>query len=330
MLSTRRKSNTRQMKNLGEPSMSSEHIPAELLYNIFLMLNREEIEKCQLVTSRWKDLIDTNSPILPLYLFHEMCITREIFMIRERGGQAMKLSHGDRLDLQIIRSLKNVVFERYIWSEWTRSSVAEEMTKKLAKESGGSIKTIEFYGNGLYDEYQQVLENYVQASKVHLKLMRTELKQLFTKNNFAQLSTPPSRICIDCRDPLNAKVLLDFMKSGNDASRFTLILGTPRTDLVHFYGNLVQLFKESGNPEKFSRHIQLVGRDHGLFYSTSRTIFDNGIVTCTRKDEENRVVYQIDRKDGWVLIVAFQKDITESEDEDLIMNYKIELIVFKK
>lgn len=309
--------------------MPSEHIPTELLSNIFLMLGREEIEKCQLVSNRWKHLVDTSSPILPMYHFHELCITGEIFMIRANGGKAMKLSHGQRLDLPIIRSLRNVVFERYVWSEWARSSVAEERSMRLARECGEPIKTVEFYGNGLYDVYQQVLENYVQASKVHLKLMRTELKQLFSKNNFTQLPTPPSRICIDCRDPLNAKVLLDFMKSGNDASRLTLILGTPWTDLVHFYGNLAQLFQETGAPEKFSRHIQLVGRDHGKFYASSRTIFDNGIVTCTRRDEENRVAYQIVRKDGWTLIVAFQKDITESEDEDSVMNYKIELIVLK-
>jgi len=315
---------------MDEPILPTKHVPAELLCNIFLMLGREEIEKCQLVQGRWKKLIDKNSAILPLYLFHELCITRDIFMIRNRGGRATKISWGDHLNVSTIRSFKHVIFERYVWSEWSRSSVAENKSKRLAVECGEPIRTIEFHGSGLYDEYQQILKNYVLASKVHLKLMRTELRQLFAKNNFAQLPTPPAHICIDCRDPLNAKVLLEFMKSGNDASRFTLILGTPWTDLAHFYGNLVELFNQTKNPEKFARHIQLVGKDHGRFYATSRTIFDNGFITCKRIDEDYRIVYRIERKDGWTLIVAFQKDISESEDEDLIMNIKIELIVFKK
>lgn len=40
-------------------------MPFEILYNIFGALERNEIEKCQLINKRWRDTVDANNSRLP-------------------------------------------------------------------------------------------------------------------------------------------------------------------------------------------------------------------------------------------------------------------------
>lgn len=123
-------------------------VSKDLLLDIFLVLSRENIETCRLVTKPWNDLISQRSQLIPYFLRHSIIIgdqndinneprskpvcascgpdrPMEIYFIQECKKETCRNDHavggicgGDhyflRHSLFSIRNMKNCAFEKLV------------------------------------------------------------------------------------------------------------------------------------------------------------------------------------------------------------------------
>lgn len=141
-------------------------LPVEIFYHIFQALNRNEIEKCQLVCHNWFSIIQRHSHILPLHLFYRLKFGKEstqndsepnfeeIFLFTTNEKTPIKIC----LDsFEIISNLKYCVFMACGPVKLNYSTY--ENIQKLSKKCGQKLRTNIFTTFGhFYDRLDDCAE----------------------------------------------------------------------------------------------------------------------------------------------------------------------------
>uniref|UniRef100_A0A914CZJ8 F-box domain-containing protein n=1 Tax=Acrobeloides nanus TaxID=290746 RepID=A0A914CZJ8_9BILA len=197
---------------------------AEILYNIFLALNRNEVEKCQLVSCKWRDAVNSNSTILPLRKLqieeislpdnvHISCplksenerqLSPPVAKKRpkleinddEKRIRILRLDHLNPISAPYLKSIQYGIFDFYEVEE-NFDSQQLALWEKLAKFCGKKIRIVKLsagipnFENAHYQALKTLLSNFIEASAVKFWTWDDDA----IKNpSILQIPSPPNEI----------------------------------------------------------------------------------------------------------------------------------------
>lgn len=179
----------------------------DILFDVFLALNRNESEKCQLVNRAWNTLLSSRCPILPLRSFFAIFYYGPHWRMRFYGFE-YKVSEDTRTNcyeftvnlIPHVKSLKYCVFDQILQFQANDDFVTN--LAQLAEVCGQKIKTKIFRTNVENSAlYRVILEKYIDAEKIGiLSTTYEDLKPGLMNGCMLRNQTFPWPVCIECYD----------------------------------------------------------------------------------------------------------------------------------
>lgn len=181
----------------------SDRVPPEVILDIFLALERNEIEKCQLVSCFWKNTVNENASIFPLRLCNEIQINNGL-----NDLNIYPYSKAFPLSDDTVKYLRYCAFNKIEISWLKEGTKVEDIFQELAKISTHPLKTRELICHNQYEAYSSILEKYVITETISFAFdISTEQ---FEDPSWLNFPKPPKKINLKIRD-VELEKLLKFI-----------------------------------------------------------------------------------------------------------------------
>uniref|UniRef100_A0A914DA58 F-box domain-containing protein n=1 Tax=Acrobeloides nanus TaxID=290746 RepID=A0A914DA58_9BILA len=327
-------------------------IIVEVFYDALQFLNRNEVEKCQLVSRFWNRTIIVDLKILPLRKIRELLFTMQKYELQKyyvpgwnksarpkfyisKDPEEIPIKGIDRKVLkkqQLEHGLKNCVFEKI---EVTMGEKYFEKLEEIVKTTEGKILAEKACFNFLEEEsscffvekiqhLQRILNELITTKNIHLTIgLNCHSSFNHHNDNLTYLLTNPALLdfltifdSVELNSAnhnllVDSGVLISFMTNCKTTSRrkIKLILNGSNCQAING-PRIVEEFLEHKNPENMVFNVY-AGSYHGLRLAqlTKETLIERKAThqnygTIAGDQQE---VYELKRKDGWVLRVYMSK-----------------------
>uniref|UniRef100_A0A914EK04 F-box domain-containing protein n=1 Tax=Acrobeloides nanus TaxID=290746 RepID=A0A914EK04_9BILA len=267
---------------------------AEILYNIFLALDRNEVEKCQLVSCKWRDVVNSNSTILPLRKLqieeislpdnvHISCplksenerqLSPPVAKKRpkleinddEKRIRILRLDHLNPISAPYLKSIQYGIFDFYEVEE-NFDSQQLALWEKLAKFCGKKIRIVKLsagipnFENAHYQALKTLLSNFIEASAVKFW---TWDDGAIKNPSILQIPSPPNEIGLlfnNFESTATLDELINFIKlakldTDRDYHMWLSFVHLPSEDFIEeFCKKWIEIFEQDKILDKYMHHI---------------------------------------------------------------------------
>lgn len=207
-------------------------LPQDLLSDVFQALDRNEVEKSQLVCFQWYSTVQNFDYFLPLRKFHRLDIGKfgqdhfRAFITIEPHTSPVEVTTD-----HIAKTLKNSIFSQNSPILLSESSL--KLVQNLVELAGTKLKFVEFYAWPPFDLSKLALEKYVLAEKVYIRLAKCftggEMDHIFKSSEALNIKPMPKKIdIIIAPDFIAEDSMFDFIKNNKleHPDRYSLVLSS--------------------------------------------------------------------------------------------------------
>uniref|UniRef100_A0A914DPH7 F-box domain-containing protein n=1 Tax=Acrobeloides nanus TaxID=290746 RepID=A0A914DPH7_9BILA len=313
-------------------------------------LDRNALEKCQLVSHHWNTIIAQNAFQLPLRLLGELSILhyfensdfRTYFYTQEPSeDESVKL---DEITLPLIRT--SVFYQFSININENFNKLIEKLDE-IVRSAGTRIKLKQAYcGNtdkmfmeNFINSFAAIFTQYLETNDLILSFVLLSFRIFISNQHRWENCNMPKMIrldannlteflddiyvwSIDDKKPIRAEEIIEFIEKSNQIDCYKLSM-----DEFHgkFPEEYFQFFLKTSQPERLIKKVQGFFSSH-LAYSSrveyveqSKKFFDHTFHFNSSSSISSNGIYEASRKDGWTIQIEFQNHY-----------YDLNIDIFKK
>lgn len=153
------------------------YFPDDILFDVFLALDRNELEKCLLVSRAWNTLLSSRCSILPLRSFVDLYYNGPQWKIRYERHENKSLLVAGEITLEVspfAKALQHCIFG-VVRQDHHPGDIFLTQVALLVDACGQKIRTKIFEPHVKSSElYKVMLEKYIEAEKILIQAMRYE------------------------------------------------------------------------------------------------------------------------------------------------------------
>uniref|UniRef100_A0A914CFC3 F-box domain-containing protein n=1 Tax=Acrobeloides nanus TaxID=290746 RepID=A0A914CFC3_9BILA len=301
-------------------------IPSEVLWDVFVQLSRDEVEKCQLVSLPWNSVINYHAKEIPLRKFYRLLFNGVNWRLDPAKLEAPtsstrewknfgKFAENEEEFDQRAKSLKFCIFEEV---NIAMNNDALNAMKGLADKSGERIKTMLLRTKQPFYLYRRVFEDYVLADELAVNFELKEMVSLFRNPRLLEIPNPPYKIRFECHGfpgTESIDAFLRFFERGETlgANRYTWYFGKLTEK---GFRRILESFLHVPDPKRMLRNIKFdfLFSDFDklsriALADQARDLLSRHVTSYTTdiegEDLSQTTTYEVRRKDGWMLKIIF-------------------------